>query len=61
MLAPSPTIPTEHGTGEWVKKQIKTLAGWLKALARKVAAVLLELLVSLPHGFSRQWVQWQLG
>ena len=40
MPAPSPTIPTEHGMTEWVNKQLKTLTGWLKALARKVAAAL---------------------
>ena len=38
--APGPTIPTEHGVAEWVKKQLKTLAGWPKALAGKVAAAL---------------------
>ena len=38
--APGPTIPTEHGAAEWVKKQLKTLAGWLKALAEKVGAAL---------------------
>jgi len=40
MPAPSPTIPTEHGAAVWVKKQLKTLAGWLKTLAEKVAAAL---------------------
>jgi len=38
--APSPTTPSEHGAAEWVKKQLKTLAGWLKAVAGKVAAAL---------------------
>jgi len=40
MPAPSPTTPSEHGASEWVKKQLKTPAGWLKALDGKVAAAL---------------------
>jgi len=40
MPAPSPTTPTEHDAAELVKKQLKTLAGWLKAVAGKVAAAL---------------------
>jgi len=40
MPAPSRTVPSEHGAVEWVKKQLKTLAGWLKDLAGKVVAAL---------------------
>ena len=37
--APTPPTPSSGGT-DWVKKQLKTLAGWLKALAGKAAAAL---------------------
>jgi len=40
MPAPSPTTPSEHGAAEWVKKQLKTLAGWLKALTTMALAEL---------------------
>ena len=39
-VTPAPT-PSPGGTvTDWVKKQLKTLAGWLKALAGKAAAAL---------------------
>ena len=37
--APTPPTPSSGGTDR-VKKQLKTLAGWLKALAGKAAAAL---------------------
>jgi len=37
---PAPTPPDRGGVTDWVKKQLKTLAGWLKALAGKAAAAL---------------------
>ena len=40
MSAPISTNPSERGAAEWIKKELKTLAGWLKALAEKVAAAL---------------------
>ena len=43
---PAPT-PSDRGGGtDWVKKQLKVLAGWLKALAGKAAAALPGAIVS---------------
>jgi len=38
--APAPTPSGRDGVTDWVKKQLKTLASWLKALAEKAAAAL---------------------
>jgi len=38
-VTPAPAPPSS-GVGDWVKKQLKTLANWLKALAGKAAAAL---------------------
>jgi len=38
-LAP-PTPGSEGTVTDWVKKQVKTLAGWLKTLAEKATAAL---------------------
>jgi len=38
--APAPPFAQQTGAADWVKKQLKTLAGWLKALAGKAAAAL---------------------
>jgi len=38
-ITPAPS-PTPGGAAGWVKKQLKTLADWLKVLAGKAAAVL---------------------
>jgi len=39
--APAPPTPGYEGTGtDWVKKQLKTLAGWLTTLAGKATAAL---------------------
>ena len=37
---PAPAPPAPLGAADWLKKQLKTLAGWLKALAGKAAAAL---------------------
>jgi len=37
---PAPTPSDRGGVTDWVKKQLKTLAGWLKALAGNAAAAL---------------------
>jgi len=42
-VTPAPTPPTPGSQGtvtDWVKKQLKTLVGWLKTLAGKATAVL---------------------
>jgi len=38
--APAPTPYSRDGVTDWVKKQLKALAGWLKVLAGKAAAAL---------------------
>ena len=39
--APAPPTPGYEGTcTDWVKKQLKTVAGWLKTLAEKATAAL---------------------
>jgi len=37
---PAPTPSDHDGVTDWVKKQLKTLASWLKTLAEKAAAAL---------------------
>ena len=37
-VTPAPS-PTPGGAAEWIKKQLKTLADWLKVLAGKAAAL----------------------
>jgi len=61
-LTPAPTPSSEGAVTDWVKKQLKALAGWLKTLAGKAAAVLPEVIGTIVSwllktaGFVAVWL-----